>query len=59
MDNSIDKNNPPEKKQLTQEQIEELMTYPDYWRPTLKEAAERGESIKEVYEELKGLDYLT
>ena len=47
------------KKILTQDQIEELMTYPDYWRGTLRKAAEQGESIKEVYEELKELDYLT
>ena len=46
------------KKILTQEQIEELMTYPDYWRGTLRRAAERGESIKEVYEELKELEHL-
>ena len=47
------------KKILTQDQIEELMSYPDYWRNTLREAAERGESIKEVYEELKDLDSMT
>ena len=47
------------KKILTQDQIEELMTYPNYWRGTLRKAAERGESIKETYEELKELDYLT
>lgn len=47
------------KKQLTADQIDELMSYPDYWRSTLKKAAERGESIKETYEELKDLDYLT
>jgi hypothetical protein len=47
------------KKILTQDQIKELMTYPDYWRGTLRKAAEQGESIKEVYEELKELDYLT
>jgi len=47
------------KKILTQDQIEELMTYPNYWRNTLREAAERGESIKEVYEELKELDSMT
>ena len=46
------------KKILTQDQIEELMTYPDYWRGTLRRAAERGESIKEVYEELKELEHL-
>ena len=46
------------KKILTQDQIAELMTYPDYWRNTLREAAERGESIKEVYEELKELEHL-
>ena len=44
------------KKILTQDQIEELMTYPDYWRNTLREAAERGESIKETYEELKDFE---
>ena len=47
------------KKILTQDQIKELMTSPDYWRGTLRKAAERGESIKETYEELKELDYLT
>lgn len=47
------------KEQLTQDQIGELMSYPNYWRNILREAAERGESIKEVYEELKDLDYLT
>ena len=46
------------KKILTQDQIKELMTYPDYWRGTLRKAAERGESIKEVYEELKELEHL-
>ena len=46
------------KKILTQDQIAELMTYPNYWRNTLREAAERGESIKEVYEELKELEHL-
>jgi hypothetical protein len=44
------------KKILTQDQIEELMTYPNYWRNTLREAAERGESIKETYEELKDFE---
>jgi hypothetical protein len=47
------------KETLTKEQIEEINSYPNYWRNTLREAAERGESIKEVYEELKDLDYLT
>jgi hypothetical protein len=46
------------KKILTQDQIKELMTYPNYWRGTLREAAEQGESIKEVYEELKELEHL-
>jgi len=32
------------------------MTYPDYWRPTLQAAAQRGESIKETYEDLKDLE---
>ena len=44
------------KKILTQDQIAELMTYPNYWRGTLREAAERGESIKETYEELKDFE---
>jgi hypothetical protein len=47
------------KKQLTLEQIREIMTYPNYWQPTLTKAAERGESIKETYEELKGLESFT
>jgi predicted transcriptional regulator len=47
------------KKTLTQDQIEELMSYPNYWRNTLREAAEKGELIKEVYEELKDLEHLT
>jgi len=47
------------KKPLTADQIEELESYPNYWRATLREAAERGESIKETYEELKDLDNLT
>jgi hypothetical protein len=46
------------KKILTQDQIKELMTYPNYWRGTLRKAAEQGESIKEVYEELKELEHL-
>ena len=41
------------KKPLTIEQRQEIMSYPQHWRPTLIEAAERGESIKETYEELK------
>jgi hypothetical protein len=44
---------------LTIEQINEIKTYPAYWRPTLTEAAKRGESIKEFYDKYKDLDYLT
>ena len=44
------------KKPLTIEQRKEIMSYPQHWRPTLIEAAERGESIKETYEELKGFE---
>ena len=47
------------KKQLTQDQIEELMSYPNYWRPILRKAAERGESISEAYKRLEKLEYLT
>lgn len=43
---------------LTIEQRMEIMTYPSYWRSTLTEAAERGESIKETYEKLKPLENL-
>ena len=46
------------KKILTQDQIKELMSYPDYWRGTLREAAERGESIKETYRKYEKLEYL-
>ena len=45
-------------KKLTEDQIEELKTYPSYWRVTLAEAAVRGASIKETYEELKDLEGL-
>ena len=44
------------KKPLTIEQRKEIMSYPQHWRPTLTEAAERGESIKETYEVLKGFE---
>jgi hypothetical protein len=47
------------KKQLTLEQTREIMTYPNYWQPTLTRAAERGESIKDTYEELKSLENFT
>jgi hypothetical protein len=46
------------KKSLTIEQRYEIMTYQSHWRPTLTEAAERGESIKETYEELKDFEGL-
>jgi hypothetical protein len=46
----------PQKIRLTLEQRQEIMTYPDYWRPTLQKAAERGKSIKETYENLKDLE---
>ena len=46
------------KKILTQDQIAELMTYPDYWRGTLRRAAERGESIEETYKKYEKLEYL-
>lgn len=49
--------NEPEKKfVLTLEQRFEIMTYPNYWQPTLQKAAERGESIEGTYEKLKGLE---
>jgi hypothetical protein len=48
-----------DKKILTLAQRNEIMSYPEYWRSTLQAAAERGESIKETYEELKDLNYLT
>lgn len=54
-----EKDPPKEKKTLTLEQTKELMSYPGYWRPTLQKAAERGESIKETYEELKSLESFT
>ncbi len=43
-------------KELGVEQILEIQKYPIYWQPTLKEAAQQGESIKETYEKLKGLE---
>lgn len=44
------------KKRLTLEQTHEIMKYPFYWQSTLTEAAQRGESIKETYEELKSFE---
>jgi hypothetical protein len=44
------------KKKLTIEQTHEIMKYPFYWQSTLTEAAQRGESIKETYEELKAFE---
>jgi hypothetical protein len=44
------------KKHLTLEQTHVIMKYPFYWRGTLTEAAQRGESIKETYEELKSFE---
>lgn len=46
----------PNKISLTLEQRQEIMTYPDYWRPTLQAAAQRGKSIKETYEDLKDME---
>lgn len=46
------------KLQLTADQIEELMSYPNYWRPILRRAAEQGESISEAYKRLEKLEYL-
>ena len=49
---------PKMKLPLTAEQKKEIMTYQQHWRPTLTKAAERGESIKKTYEELKGFEGL-
>ena len=49
---------PKTKMQLTEQQKKEIMSYQQHWRPTLTKAAERGESIKKTYEELKGLEGL-
>jgi len=46
-------------KVLTLEQANEIRTYPAYWKGTLTQVAERGESIKDAYEELKDLEFLT
>ncbi|MGI9191857.1 MAG: hypothetical protein ACR2IL_07020 [Chitinophagaceae bacterium] len=45
-------------QQLTPEQEQEIMQYEEHWRPTLEEAALRGESIKETYEKLRPLEDL-
>jgi hypothetical protein len=44
------------KKHLTIEQTHEIMKYPFYWRGTLTEAAQRGESIEETLEVLREFD---
>lgn len=51
--------NSKKKKTLTFEERLEILSYPRYWWHTLESAAERGESIKETYEELKGLEAFT
>lgn len=43
---------------LTIEQRFEILGYPEHWRASLTSAAERGESIEETYEELKGFEAL-
>jgi hypothetical protein len=46
------------KKVLTDDQIRELMSYPNHWRSKLLIAAQCGKSISETYEKLKDLEYL-
>ncbi len=43
-------------QRISFEQTLELLQYPQHWRPTLRKAAERGESIKETYESLKDFE---
>ncbi len=50
------KEEPKSKKKLTKDQTNQIMSYPAYWRNTLKESALRGDSIEETYKELKDLE---
>lgn len=47
---------PTPHQRVSFEQTLELLSYPQHWRPTLRAAAERGESIKETYEKLKDFE---
>ena len=41
---------------LTHEQIMKIATYPTHWQGTLLKAVKPGESVDEVYEELKDFE---
>lgn len=44
------------KGRLTHEQQQKIATYPPHWQPTLRKAVQPGESVDEVYEELKDFE---
>lgn len=41
---------------LTHDQIRKIMTYPRHWQPTLFKVVKPGESVDDVYEELKDFE---
>ena len=55
-DNQEESKKPTPPQRISFEQTLELLNYPQHWRPTLRAAAERGESIKETYEKLKDFE---
>jgi hypothetical protein len=55
-DNQEEPKIPTPTQRVSFEQTLELLSYPQHWRPTLRAAAERGESIKEAYERLKDFE---
>lgn len=56
-DNKKAQDEPKKKWVVTPEQLAEIMTYPPYYRPSLQRAVENsGESVKEIYEQMKGFE---
>lgn len=43
-------------KRLTYEQLQKIRKYPPHWQATLSEIVQPGESVDEVYEELKDFE---
>ena len=48
--------NSENKPKLTPDQIRKIMTYPPHWQGTLFRAVQPGESVDEVYDDLKDFE---
>ena len=44
------------KPELTHDQIMKIQTYPTHWQGTLRRVVKPGESVDDVYEELKDFE---